>query len=101
MPKRIASASAGVLVFDLNQIGDQQGYCFVQFLFASERERYASFSRPQRRRQFLLCRMLLRFAVSRSVDIPVDRIVVAERRADAPAILNSHCRDLSFSLSHA
>jgi hypothetical protein len=45
--------------------------------------------------------MLLRFALSRSVDLPIDRIVVAERHANAPVILNSDCRNLSFSLSHA
>jgi 4'-phosphopantetheinyl transferase superfamily len=45
--------------------------------------------------------MLLRFAISRSVAVPVDRIVVAERHGNAPAILNGRCRDLSFSLSHA
>jgi 4'-phosphopantetheinyl transferase len=99
--RAVGPASAIVWLLDLSKFSNRHDYCFTRLLSTNELLRYANFSRPQRQRQFLFGRMLLRFALSRSVDLPIDRIVVAERHANAPVILNSDCRNLSFSLSHA
>ena len=60
---------------------------FVQQLGASEARRYGRFKRRERQRQFLLGRMLLRFAVSRLMSLPPDVLGVVERTGNAPQLV--------------
>jgi 4'-phosphopantetheinyl transferase len=75
---------------------------FAQQLGASEARRYGAFRRRQRKRQFLLGRMLLRFAVSRLLSLPPDTLGVVERDSNAPQLVlfDSKSAQPSFSLSH-
>ena len=75
---------------------------FVHQLGASEARRYGRFSRRERQRQFLLGRMLLRFAISDLTGLPPNAIGVVERPDDAPQLIfpESKCSP-TFSLSHS
>lgn len=76
---------------------------FVQQLGESEAYRYGRFKRRERQRQFLLGRMLLRFAVSRLMSLPPDVLGVVERTGTAPQLVlgDSESSPPSFSLSHS
>jgi 4'-phosphopantetheinyl transferase len=76
---------------------------FTRCLGSSERRRLASFLRPERRRQFLIGRMLLRVAVSDLTALPIDTIEVVERPGNAPRLVLSeaHKAHPHFSLSHS
>src|ERR1051326_6648236 len=94
-------ASATVWFLDEARISIESECHFSQLLSASERQRYNRFSRPHRQRQFLFGRLLLRFAVSTTLGIPIDALVVEERPGNVPNLLNNEFRDFSFSLSHS
>ena len=74
----------------------------MQRLGASEARRYGRFSRRERQRQFLLGRMLLRFAISDLTGLPPNTIGVVERLDNAPQLIlpESECPP-NFSLSHS
>ena len=76
---------------------------FVRRLGPEEADRYRRFIREQRQRQFLLGRMLLRFAVAQSTGLPASAIAVSERHADAPQLVLPQSRIVppAFSLSHS
>jgi 4'-phosphopantetheinyl transferase len=76
---------------------------FAKQLGASEARRYGSLRRRERKRQFLLGRMLLRFAVSRLLSLPPDTLGVVERDGNAPRLVlsDSQSAQPSFSLSHS
>jgi 4'-phosphopantetheinyl transferase len=76
---------------------------FAKQLSASEARRYGTFRRQERKRQFLLGRMLLRFAVSRLLSLPPDSLGVIERDGNAPRLVlpDSQSAQPSFSLSHS
>ena len=76
---------------------------FAQQLGAGEAYRYACFKRRQRKRQFLLGRMLLRFAVSNLTSLPPDRLGIVERTGNAPKLVLPDSPSLQprFSLSHS
>jgi 4'-phosphopantetheinyl transferase len=76
---------------------------FAKQLGASEARRYGAFRRQERKRQFLLGRMLLRFAVSRLLSLPPDTLGVVEREGNAPRLVlpDSQSAQPSFSLSHS
>lgn len=70
----------------------------------SERERYGRFLRPQRAREFLLGRMLLRHAAQKMLGIAASDIIITEREGDAPLLefpTPSTSSDFYFSLSHS
>ncbi|TFI06961.1 4'-phosphopantetheinyl transferase superfamily protein [Herbaspirillum sp. 3R-11] len=70
----------------------------------SERLRYRNFQRPQRAREFLLGRILLRRATCSMLGIDNEQIVVTEREAQAPLLTLSPQHDppsFYFSLSHS
>jgi 4'-phosphopantetheinyl transferase len=75
---------------------------FTRRLGGSENARFASFLRPERRRQFLLGRMLLRIAVSDLTGLPLDAIGVVERPGNAPRLVLPDGPKFhpNFSLSH-
>jgi 4'-phosphopantetheinyl transferase len=76
---------------------------FAKQLGASEARRYGAFKRRERKRQFLLGRMLLRFAVSRLLSLPPNALGVVEREGNAPRLVlpDSQSAQPSFSLSHS
>ena len=76
---------------------------FEQRLSASEAQRYAHFVRPQRKRQFLLGRMLLRLAISDMINVPVHVISLVDRAGSAPKLFIDRSPDLAanFSISHS
>jgi 4'-phosphopantetheinyl transferase len=81
---------------------DDMGF-FAKQLSASEARRYGAFRRRERKRQFLLGHMLLRFAVSRLLSLPPDTLSVVERDGNAPQLVlpDSQNAQPSFSLSHS
>lgn len=67
-----------------------------------ERRRLADFARPQRRRQFVLGRILLRSMLAAELGIHPDGIDVHERPGNAPLIrLGQGLPSPCFSLSHS
>jgi 4'-phosphopantetheinyl transferase len=76
---------------------------FVGQLGVSEAHRYTRFKRKERKRQFVLGRMLLRFAISNLMSLPPDTLGVVERESNAPrlALPDSQSAPPSFSLSHS
>ena len=76
---------------------------FARQLGAGEAYRYACFKRRERKRQFLLGRILLRFAVSSLVSSSPDRVGIAERTGAAPQLVLPDYPSLQprLSLSHS
>jgi 4'-phosphopantetheinyl transferase len=99
----MAASSAKLWLLDGAGIGQNDLAFFTRCLGGSESGRLGSFLRPERRRQFLLGRMLLRIAVSDLTGLPVDVISVVERPGNAPRLVLPGARRLhpSFSLSHS
>jgi 4'-phosphopantetheinyl transferase len=88
---------------DTNGVTEDDLAFFKRQLGGSETDRLLSFVRPERRRQFLLGRILLRFAVSHLTGLPVDAIGVVERPDNAPRLVFPDAQHLkpNFSLSHS
>jgi 4'-phosphopantetheinyl transferase len=95
--------SATLWLLDGRHVPEEDVAFFVQQLGASEARRYGRFRRRERRRQFLLGRMLLRLAVSRLMSLPPDVLAVIERTGSAPELVLPGSRSLGgyFSLSHS
>ncbi|WP_211463750.1 4'-phosphopantetheinyl transferase family protein [Collimonas silvisoli] len=95
--------SAVIFLHNANQLADHDRDRFLACLSETERLRYRRFLRPLRQREFLLGRILLRFAVSRLAGIGPDAVHVTERKNQAPLVQlpvasTMHPR---FSLSHS
>jgi 4'-phosphopantetheinyl transferase len=93
---------ATVWLLDISRVPEFAVADFEQRLATSEAHRYANFTRSQRKRQFLVGRMLLRLAVAKMMNVPVHEITVLDRVGSAPELFVA-CRDLSppnFSISH-
>jgi 4'-phosphopantetheinyl transferase len=87
---------------DGRSVRDQDLACFAPQLSMDEARRFARFVRPQRRRQFLLGRMLLRHAVSGLTRLPPAAISTSDRPGQAPQlILPDGSPPPFFSLSHS
>jgi len=88
---------------DSTQVSEEDDHHFLRLLSDTELHRYKTFLRPERRRQFLLGRTLLRFAVSEVTGLAVDDLQVKERPGNAPKLVLPYTTrlNLSFSLSHA
>lgn len=95
--------SATLWLLDSSRVPEEDVAFFVQQLGASEARRYGRFKRRERQRQFLLVRMLLRFAVSNLISIPLDALAVIERESNAPQlVLPNECYlQPAFSISHS
>lgn len=98
-----AGPSAAVWLLDSSRFGAEEFASFAQRLGTQETARYRHFVREQRRRQFLLGRMLLRFAIAKLTALPASAIAVSERHADAPQLILPHINNAmpAFSLSHS
>jgi 4'-phosphopantetheinyl transferase len=97
-------ACASLWLLDGSQVQEDQLTAFVaKKLGASETERFYRFARKQRARQFLLGRMLLRYAVADLVGLSPNEIRVSERPGRSPQLTFSSQDYLvpHFSLSHS
>jgi 4'-phosphopantetheinyl transferase len=99
----IATPSAKLWLLDGDSVAQDDLAFFTRRLGSSETRRLVSFARPERKRQFILGRMLLRVAVSDLLGVPIDNIDVVERPGNAPRLVLSDPLRLSphFSLSHS
>jgi 4'-phosphopantetheinyl transferase len=95
--------TATLWVLNSNSVGRDALAFFVQGLSSSESNRYHSFLRRERQRQFLLGRTLLRLAISNLTGLPVDGLDVVERPGNSPLLIlpNSQHAIPNFSLSHS
>ncbi len=99
----VAPRGATLYLTNADSVEEDDIEFFTGQLGGSEARRLGSFLRPQRRRQFLLGRMLLRFAVADLMGLPVDTIGVVERPGNAPALVLYETQHATpnFSLSHS
>jgi 4'-phosphopantetheinyl transferase len=75
---------------------------WLRTLGAGEAARFANFIRPERRRQFLFGRMLLRHAVRMAAAVSLQEIDVIERPGSSPQlVLANGMQPPCFSLSHS
>ena len=100
---KIDMFSAAVWLLDGNLVDENDIGFFEQQLGASETIKYAGFKQRERKRQFLLGRMLLRFTVSNLLCLRQDALDVVERTGYPPLLVlpDSHSLQPSFSLSHS
>jgi len=95
--------SAVILLHNANFLTDDDRNAFLACLSTEELARYQRFLRPLRQREFLLGRILLRFAVARLAGVAFDAVCVTERKNLAPLVqLRAAGATLPyFSLSHS
>jgi 4'-phosphopantetheinyl transferase len=95
--------SVAVWLLDIGPVSEDAVGFFEQHLSASEAQRYANFTRKQRKRQFLLGRILLRLAISNMINVPVHAISVVDRPGSAPGVFvdDSQTSAPKFSISHS
>lgn len=95
--------SATLWLLDGSQVPEDDLAFFAARLGASETHRSASFARKERRRQFILGRMLLRIAVADVTGLCPDELRVIERPGNSPRLIFPHRHRLvaNFSLSHS
>jgi len=95
--------SAALWLLDGSRVCEDDIGFFANQLGASEARRYDAFKRRQRKRQFLLGRLLLRFAVSNLLSLRPHTLAVVERDNNAPRLVlpDSQSPQPSFSLSHS
>ena len=94
------AAAATVWLADGRTVADEALAACFDWLNPDEKIRYAGFVRPERQRQFLLGRVLLRLALSRLLAVSPAGIFLTERAGFAPRL---HCTGPApgFSLSHS
>jgi 4'-phosphopantetheinyl transferase len=97
------SRCATVWLLDIRRVTEFAVAGFEQRLAASEAHRYATFARKQRKRQFVVGRMLLRLAVSKMMNVPVHDITVIDRVGSAPKLFfaDGQSSPPNFSISHS
>ena len=86
-----------------SQVQEDDLAFFAARLGASEAHRSSSFTRPERQRQFLLGRILLRIAVADLTGLSFDEVHVTERPGKSPQLIFRDRQRLfaNFSLSHS
>jgi len=104
MKKHAGGASATLWLLDGSQVQEDQLTAFAaKKLGAGEKERFYRFARKQRARQFLLGRMLLRWAMADLVGLSPNEVRVSERPGSSPQLTFPGQNYLvpHFSLSHS
>lgn len=91
---------ATVWLLDGRTVSDKQLLPCICWLNPDELQRYQRFLRHERQRQFLLGRILLRFALGKLLDVAPSSISLSERLGHAP-LLNRDGPVPGFSLSHS
>ncbi len=95
------TALARVCLIDLRAIGDAELAGYLRWLGPTEAVRYRRFVRPQRRRQFLAGRVLLRRMLSQLLAIAPAQIRLIEQPGQAPCLDWAAGSRPGFSLSHS
>lgn len=99
MPDRFAeTAHAAIWLLDARSVDEALLATSISWLSPGELARHARFMRPQRQRQFVLGRALLRTVLGQALGVPPAAIVLEERAGQAPL---SPAGAPSFSLSHS
>ncbi|WP_211474505.1 4'-phosphopantetheinyl transferase family protein [Collimonas humicola] len=95
--------SAVIWLLDANALADDDCERMLACLSEPELLRYRRFLRPLRQREFLLGRVLLRFAAAQLAGITFEAIEVIERQGRAPQLRLPAACPLTpqFSLSHS
>jgi 4'-phosphopantetheinyl transferase len=95
--------TANFWLMDGSRVQDDDLRFFAAQIGASEAGRFTNFVRPERRRQFLLGRLLLRIAIADLTGLPVSEIHVIERAGKTPELMLSKRQNLApkFNLSHS
>lgn len=91
---------ATVWLLDGRTVSEDQLLHYVCWLNPEELQRYQRFLRVERQRQFLLGRILLRFALGKLLDVLPTSISLSERAGHAP-VLNLDDTLPGFSLAHS
>lgn len=91
---------ATVWLLDSRTVSDEKMLSYIDWLNPAELHRYRRFIRPQRQRQFLSGRIMLRFALARLLAIAPQTISLSERPGLAP-LLDGIASPPGFSLSHS
>ncbi|MCX7220050.1 MAG: 4'-phosphopantetheinyl transferase superfamily protein, partial [Burkholderiales bacterium] len=95
-------ACATIWLLDGRKVSEAMLAASLAWLNADEQQRYARFIRPERQRQFLLGRWLLRRMLAESLALTPSQIVLHERPHNAPLLLLDTGLPLPhFSLSHS
>lgn len=71
------------------------------WLSLSEQQRYQNFTRPLRRRQFLVGRLMLREALGSLLGIGAVEVQMVDQRGAAPRLDMPGCETVGFSISHS
>jgi 4'-phosphopantetheinyl transferase len=95
--------TANFWLIDGSRVTDDDLRFLAAQIGASEASRFANCARPERRRQFLLGRLLLRIAVADLTGLPASEIHVIERAGKPPELMLSKRQSLApkFNLSHS
>lgn len=83
-PEPEVKHSALIWIIDGNTWPDRTLLPWLACLTEAEQQRYRRFIRPTRQREFLIGRILLRFAMARLTDLSFSDISVIERKGNAP-----------------
>jgi 4'-phosphopantetheinyl transferase len=95
------TVQASVWFIDSDTIADDRLEEFRAWLGADELLRYSRFVRPERQRQFVLGRVLLRQCLAAVLSAPAREIRLVERPGNAPRLAWPDCPGAGFSISHS
>ena len=98
MTDPLTTAHAAISLLDARSIDEALLAGYASWLSPAELARYRRFRRPQRQRQFLLGRALLRTLLGQAMDLPAVSIALEERAGQAPL---AAAGAPWFSLSHS
>lgn len=94
-------AGAMIWLVDAERIDAATLDGWVAWLSASETERYARFVRPERQRQFLTGRVLLRSALAALLDVEARTVLLNERPGLGPRLVMPALPEVGMSISHS
>jgi len=98
---KIQSDKTCIYLLDLHTLSDQDSADFLVCLGDGEMQRYKRFIRPERQRQFLAGRILLRQALSRLLGLAITEVELMEQAGKAPQLHKPDLPEVGFSLSHS
>ncbi|WP_322400009.1 4'-phosphopantetheinyl transferase family protein [Massilia luteola] len=100
---KTAPAATGTLLWvaDTDALGEAALAFYAGWLGASERYRCERFMRPQRRRQFIAGRALLRRMIAHLLGLAPADVALCERPGNAPALVGGGLPAVGFSMSHS
>lgn len=100
LPTHVSQPDISLLLLDGRELSDEHLVPCISWLNPEELSRYHRFIRPQRQRQFLIGRSLLRLALGKLLGVTPARISLRERDGNAP-VVNWPTPAPFFSISHS